>query len=86
MIGEHAQSGLSKKAFCEGHGINLGTFHGWGKRTRGLMPPPRFAEVEIATYAPAALEVLLPNGVRIGIRHQGSREELVALVRGVAGC
>jgi hypothetical protein len=34
----------------------------------------------------AAIEILLPNGSRIGIRHQGKRDDLVALVRGVAGC
>ena len=86
MIREQAQSGVTKKAFCERRGINLGTFHGWGKRTRGMLQRPRFAEVEVATGAPAAVEVLLPNGVRVGIRHQGGREDLVALVRGVAGC
>jgi hypothetical protein len=32
------------------------------------------------------VEVLLPNGVRVGITHQGKREELVALVRDLAGC
>jgi hypothetical protein len=47
---------------------------------------PRFAEVEVAACTQAAVEVLLPNGTRVGIRHQGCREDLVALVRGVAGC
>ena len=85
MIREQAQSGLTKKAFCERQGINLGTFHGWGKKKTGMTRRPAFAEVEVARCA-AAVEVLLPNGARIGIRHQGRREDLVALVRGVAGC
>jgi hypothetical protein len=32
------------------------------------------------------VEVLLPTGARVGIRHQGRREDLVALIRGVSGC
>ena len=51
---------------------------------------PTFAQVEVAgprqASVPAAVEVLLPNGARIGIRHEGRRDDLVALVRGVAGC
>ena len=43
---------------------------------------PRF---EGTAGLPATVEVLLPNGTRVGIRHQGRQDELVALVRGVAG-
>lgn len=85
LIKEQAQSGLTKKAFCEQRGINLGTFHGWGKR-QTCAARAQFAEVEVVGRMEAAVEVLLPNGARVGIRHQGKRDELVALVRGVAGC
>ena len=84
---EQAQSGMTKKAFCGERGINLGTFHGWGQRPRrSLMRKPTFAEVEVRGYTQAAVEVLLPNGARVGIRHEGKQDDLVALVRGVAGC
>ena len=86
MIKEQAQSGLTKKAFCEQRGINLGTFHGWSKKPRAIQRRPRLAEVELSGFMQAAVEVLLPNGARVGIRHQGKRDDLVALVRGVAGC
>ena len=87
LIREQAQSGLTKTAFCEQRGINLGTFHGWGKQpNRALIRKPVFAEVDVSSYTPASVEVLLPNGARVGIRHQGKREDLVALIRGVAGC
>jgi len=87
LIKEHAQSGLTKKAFCEKRGVNLGTFHGWGTRKRkASAAKTKFAEVEVVPRMEAAVEVLLPNGARVGIRHQGKRDELVALVRGVAGC
>ena len=85
LIREQAQSGLTKKAFCAQRRINLGTFYGWAKRTLPTKRSPTFAQVEIPACTQAAVEVLLPNGARVGIRHQGKRDELVALVRGVAG-
>jgi hypothetical protein len=86
LIREQAQSGLTKKAFCTQRHIRLGTFYGWTKRKSARVPTPSFAQVEMADCPQAAVEVLLPNGVRIGIRHQGQRDELVALIRGVCGC
>ena len=85
LIREQAQSGLTKKAFCAQSEINLGTFYGWAKRKLPAKRSPSFAQVEIPACAQAAVEVLLPNGARVGIRHQGKRDELVALIRGVAG-
>ena len=86
LITEQAQSGMTKKAFCEREGIRLGTFHGWSRKRGVMRRPSRFAEVELPTCVQAAVEVLFPNGVRVGLRHQGKRDDLVALVRGVAGC
>jgi transposase-like protein len=85
LIREQAKSGLTKKAFCERHGINRSTFLGW-RRYQTAVKKRAFAQVQVATPSPAAVEVLLPNGVRIGIRHQGRQDDLVSLVRGVAGC
>ena len=86
LIQEQAQSGLTKVGFCRQRGITLSTFHGWRSQGRPLQRQPALAEVELrAAEIQAAVEVLLPNGARVGIRHQGKREELVALVRGVAG-
>jgi len=86
LIKEQTQSGLTKKAFCTQRRINLGTFYGWSKRRAASNRKPAFAEVELSGCTQAAVEVLLPNGTRVGIRHQGKRDDLVALVRGVAGC
>jgi hypothetical protein len=92
LIQEQAASGLTKKAFCARRRINRATFYAWAKQERAMMVrPPAFAQVEVvpqcdpAATTPVAVEVLLPNGTRIGIRQQGRRDELVALVRGVAG-
>ena len=85
LIREQAESGQTKKAFCAERGIALQTFYGWSKR-EDLPAKRRFAQVELAAPTQAVVEVLLPNGARIGIHHQGRRDDLVALVRGVAGC
>ena len=83
---KHARSGLTKKAFCEREGINLGTFQGWTRYDRTAKRKPRMAEVSVAAPTPPVVEVQLPNGACIAIRHQGEREELVERARGLAGC
>ena len=86
LIKEQAQSGLTQKTYCAQQGVNLGTFHGWRKKRRVAEGKPAFAEVELSADTQAGVEVLFPTGARVGIRHQGQRDELVALIRGVAGC
>ncbi|WP_295450859.1 hypothetical protein [uncultured Thiodictyon sp.] len=91
LIQEHAASGLTKKAFCARRRIKLTTFYAWAQRAHTAVATrsPAFAQVEVCASSPAtspaAVEVLLPNGARIGIRHQGKSQELIALIRGVAG-
>jgi len=85
LIREQAQSGLTKKAYCAQKQIRPGTFYSWTKKHPMPARKPVFAQVEMPGFSQAAVEVLLPNGARIGIRHQGRRDELVSLVRGVAG-
>lgn len=89
LVAAFRSSGKSQAAFCRERDLNATTFNGWLRRAAGQQPT--FAQVELtppierAESVPAAVEVLLPNGARVGIRHQGRRDELVALVRGVAG-
>jgi len=85
LIREHAASGLTKKAFCEQQDINVGTFMGWRNLPVAKQAASPFARVQLATDTSAAVEIMFPNGARVGIRHQGRSEDLVALVRGVAG-
>ena len=88
LIQEQARSGLTKKAFCAREDIALPTFHSWRLDRMPIKRQPAFAEVELSGTTPVAfeVEVLLPTGARVGIRHQGRREDLVALIRGVSGC
>lgn len=87
LVLEQTASGQTKKAFCAQRGINIGTFHGWRKRDAGPAKRPgvTFAQVDVPVQAPAAVEILMPNGVRVGIRHEGKQAELISLVRGISG-
>jgi len=87
LIHEQAASGLSKNAFCAQRQIKLATFYRWTARRCAAVVRKRvaFAQVEVTGTPPAAVEVMLPNGVRVGIRQEGGRQELIALIRGVAG-
>lgn len=87
LIHEQATSGLSKNAFCAQRQIKPATFYRWTvpRCTAVVRKSVAFAQVEVTGTPPAAVEVLPPNGVRVGIRQEGGRQELVALIRGVAG-
>jgi hypothetical protein len=96
LIEDWNASGLGKAEFCRQRGVNLATFCHWfgtkkrrrKRATKAAGQAPKFAEVAVVqpTVEQAAVEILLPNGSRVGIRHHGKRDDLVALVRGVAGC
>lgn len=85
-LAKYAASGMSRRAFSEAHGLNLNTFHGWfTKARRPMAVTPRFAEVVMPAAPPPAIEVVYPNGVRVGLHPQGRADELPAFVRRLAG-
>ena len=85
LIKAYEDSGEIQQAFCDQRGLNVGTFKGWLSR-RAESQETKFTKMEIPIGSAAPIEIILGNGIRVGIRHQGSPEELVALIRGVAGC
>lgn len=89
LVAAYRSSGQTQAGFCRERGVHATTFNGWLREaaTRGtqLVPVELTSPVEAVASALAAIEVLLPNGVRVGIRQQGGRDELIALVRGIAG-
>lgn len=74
------------KEFCARHGIHPSTFKGWQSRSRRRSSSAGFARLELPLAMPSPIEVTFPSGVRVGIRPHGSRDELIGLIRGVAGC
>jgi hypothetical protein len=81
-MAEYSSSGQTKKDFCLGRKINLGTFHGWYKKLRKTKL--RLAEVEVRRKA-APLEIELPGGKRLGL-YINDEAAMVRLIRGVFSC
>mgnify|MGYP006298272847 CR=1 FL=1 len=84
------KSGKTKKEFCREHGIKEGTFYGWYKKSSKKpgrnSSKPKFQEINIPVQTCFPVQINLPGGARVSIRNLGSREELISLIRGVAGC
>ena len=92
LMEEYAVSGQTKKEFCLERGVNLGTFHGWYKRSKQKKRKkakgckPVFKEVHLPVSPVSPIEIILPGGVRVCLRESGNRAELVELIRGIAQC
>ena len=71
IIARYRQSGMGMKEFCEQEGLTLRTFEEWYRRVRkGETRKGQFVEVKAPSMAtsPWAVEVALPNGVRLRVR------------------
>ena len=90
LMEAYQKSGKTKKEFCREHGIKEGTFYGWykksSKKPRRSSSKPKFHEINIPVQTCFPVQVDLPGGARVSIRNTVSREELISLIRGVAGC
>ena len=82
------KSGLSQKAYCNEQGIKLATFGLWRKRLRA---PERISFIkassrvqEEGTPRNVVLQLVLPNGVRLGL-NEGIKETLLHQVLHFAG-
>lgn len=65
MIADWQQSGLSKKRYCDEHGINEATFYYWFSRSKeNDTSGGGFIAIDKAGRN-SAVEVIYPNGVRI---------------------
>jgi len=71
IIERYRQSGLGMKEFCAQEGLTLRTFEEWYRRQRRAAPGKgQFVEVKppVPTAELWAVEVELPNGVRLRLR------------------
>jgi hypothetical protein len=71
IIARYRQSGLGSQQFCEGEGLVRRTFEKWERRVRRKEGPKgQFVEVPTPQVGsgPWAVEVELPNGVRLRVR------------------
>jgi transposase-like protein len=86
LIREYEKSEMTQTAFCREQGINPGTFSRWLRQQAPASIQPTFAEVSLPITPPADIEICLPNGTRVLVRHNDKPAELAKLIRGVAGC
>jgi len=71
IIERYRQSGMGMKEFCTQEGLTLRTFEEWYRRQRRAEPGKgQFVEVNppVPTVEPWAVEVELPNGMRLRLR------------------
>jgi hypothetical protein len=71
LITQYRQSGLGMQAFCEQERLTLRTFENWYRRVRrSETGKGQFVEVPAPQEVsrPWAVEVELPNGVRLRVR------------------
>jgi transposase-like protein len=92
-IAAWGRSGLSRRAWCDKHGINVHTLDYWrrrlggesgvGKRKRqGKLVPI----VVSATAAPMPFDVLLPAGVQLRVPAGADVAQVAQLVRALCAC
>jgi hypothetical protein len=71
IIARYRQSGMGMREFCVQEGLTLRTFEEWYRRQRrSETTKGKFVEVKapVGTVGPWAVEVELPNGVRLRVR------------------
>ena len=71
IITRYRQSGMGSRQFCEQEGLTLRTFEKWYRRQRSVeRGKGQFVAVKAPSVAasPWAVEVELPNGVRLRVR------------------
>jgi hypothetical protein len=88
LVAEWQRSGVSTREFCERRGVKLGTFSWWrqelARRGHGRQPRVEMVEVGTPVVADRAVEVVLPNGIRLRVPvgfERRSLEELLGVVR-----
>jgi hypothetical protein len=71
IITQYRPSGMGSRQFCEAEGLTLRTFEKWDRQQRSLeRGKGQFVAVKAPSVAahPWAVEVELPNGVRLRVR------------------
>ena len=78
------QSGLPAARFAARHGVGVERIYWWRRRLgRGKTPSSRtarFTEVRLAVPTPAAIEVVLPDGVALRFSGTSRLDDAVAVL------
>ena len=80
MVSDWERSGRSKKQYCRENGIAYSKFRYWSARSReGLTGPVGSVALERPPVK-EGIEVIYPNGVRLGLRAGGDLGLLSRLI------
>ena len=78
------QSGLPATRFAAQHGLGVERLYWWrrrlGREKTVSSRPPRFTEVRLAVPAPAAIEVVLADGVSLRFAGASRLDDAVAVL------
>lgn len=89
------RSGLSRRAWCGKHGLNVHTFDYWRRRLRAEPKPRRgrrstgkgLVPIVVApALAVAAVELRLPDGLQLSIPPGADPAQVAALIRALQEC
>jgi transposase-like protein len=83
IIGQWQQSGLSRKEFCDQHGISYNSLVSWCKTIKDKQAGKGFTEVKIPVVEPSGLfaQLHLPKGMRIDFFHFVPAEYFQAILK-----
>ncbi len=87
LIARKHDLGLTYQQLADESGVPISTLALWGRRMKANEPTQASAFVELKTSAAdGGVEVILPNGVRIGVRRGFDRELLNEVVTAFGCC
>lgn len=89
-----ARSGLSRRAWCGKHGLNVHTFDYWRRRLRAEPKPSGrrrgsgrdLVPIMVAPALAAAVELRLSGGLQLSIPPGADPAQVAALVRALQAC
>jgi len=88
-------SGMSRRAWCSAHGVNVNTYTYWHRRLRAPPAPTRAkprrqalvpVRVQSSATPSASIEITLPSGITLRSPANIDVRWLAALVREIGAC
>lgn len=88
VVGQWAESGLSKAAFCRQRNLNLWQLHYWHRRLKELddQAAAGAAFVEVPPVSSSGLRLVLPNGLALELARDFDAETLGRFLAAVGRC
>jgi hypothetical protein len=82
IVEGYAISGMTRREYCEKHGISISTLDYWRRRQQ---KKPKLVEVAIETQPSGGFALVLTNGRRIESSWRFAEADLLRLIRAAEG-